>query len=183
LHLAQGDAYSADERIRPSYARPSAARSGGGVMLELTVAELAEAEGRDLGTSPWRTIDQGRVDTFADATDDHQWIHVDPERAADGPFGGTIAHGYLSLSLVPTMLKTMLTVTDFARGTNYGIERVRFTSPIGVGARIRLAASLASTRRREDGGVQWAVAFRVEVEGQTRPAVIGETIYVYYGRD
>jgi acyl dehydratase len=152
-------------------------------VLEITGAELAEraaAGGIDLGASPWRPVEQGRVDTFADATDDHQWIHTDPERAADGPFGGTIAHGYLTLSLLPAMLKELMVITDHGRGANYGLERVRFTSPVKVGARVRLAATIPTAERRDDGGVQYRVDFRVEIEGQDRPAVVGQTIYVTY---
>lgn len=147
---------------------------------EITVAELAEAMDLDLGSSPWRTIDQGRVDTFADATDDHQWIHVDPDRAADGPFGGTIAHGYLTLSLVPAMLKELMTITDHGRGTNYGLEKVRFTSPVPVGAEVRLSATIPESTRRDDGGVQYRVALTIEVKGQERPAMVGESIYLTY---
>jgi acyl dehydratase len=149
-------------------------------MLEITVAELAEAEGLDLGASPWIEVTQERVCTFADATDDHQWIHVDTERAADGPFAGTIAHGYLTLSLVPALLKQLMVITDHGRGTNYGLEKVRFTSVVPVGAEIRLAASIPGAIRRDDGGVQYRVALRVEVMGQERPAMVGESIYVTY---
>jgi acyl dehydratase len=149
---------------------------------DITVAELVDAQDLDLGASPWRRVEQSRVDTFAEATDDHQWIHVDVERAATGPFGGTIAHGYLTLSLVPSMLKELLTVTDHARGTNYGLERVRFTSPVPVGAEIRLTASVPGAVRRADGGVQYRVALAVEVKGQERPAMVGESIYVVYPR-
>ena len=95
--------------------------------LEITVAELAETKDLDLGSSPWRRLVQDRIDTFATATDDHQWIHVDPERAAEGPFGRTIAHGYLTLSLVPSLLKQLMVITDHGRGTNYG--RTRCASP------------------------------------------------------
>jgi acyl dehydratase len=150
--------------------------------IELTVAELADVTDLDLGTSPWRRVEQRMVDTFADATDDHQWIHVDPERAARGPFGGTIAHGYLTLSLVPAMLKTLLRIRDHVRGTNYGIEKVRFTAPVLVGSEIRLAATVLDPTRRDDGGVQYRVALRVEIRGQDRPAMVGESIYLTYAR-
>lgn len=148
--------------------------------LTLTVAELAEASGRDLGASDWLRVEQHRVDLFADATDDHQWIHVDPERAAAGPFGSTIAHGYLTLSLVPRLLEQLLAVSDQVRGTNYGLERVRFTNPVPVGSSIRLAARMAEARRRDDGGVQYKVALRVEIDGHERPAMVGESIYLAY---
>ena len=148
--------------------------------LEITVAELADAKDLDLGATPWRPVEQQRVDTFADATDDHQWIHVDPERAASGPFGTTIAHGYLTLSLVPSLLKDLMTITDHGRGTNYGLEKVRFTSPVPVGSEIRMVASIAESTRRDDGGVQYRVALKVEIKGQERPAMVGESIYLTY---
>jgi len=151
--------------------------------IELTVAELAHVTELDLGASPWRRIEQHRVDTFADATGDHQWIHVDPERAARGPFGGTIAHGYLTLSMVPTMLKTLLRIKDQARGINYGIEKVRFTAPVPVGSEIRLAATVLKPARRDDGGVQYRVALRVEIRGQDRPAMVGECILLTHAGD
>lgn len=150
--------------------------------LEITVAELAEAGDLDLGSSPWRRIEQSRVDTFADATDDHQWIHVDPEKAAEGPFGGTIAHGYLTLALVPSLLKELMTITDHGRGTNYGLEKVRFTAPVPVGAEIRLSAKVPESSRRDDGGVQYRVALTIEIKGQERPAMVGESIYLTYPR-
>lgn len=148
--------------------------------LALTVAELSVSENRDLGRSDWLVVDQPRVDTFADATNDHQWIHVDLDRAAAGPFGTTIAHGYLTLALVPRLLDQLLVVSDEARGTNYGLERVRFTSPVRVGSAIRLAAELVEAKLREDGGVRYKVAVRVEVRGQERPAMVGESIYLTY---
>jgi acyl dehydratase len=151
-------------------------------MLEITVAELAEARDLDLGVSDWLELTQDRVDTFADATNDHQWIHVDAERAAEGPFGVTIAHGYLTLSLVPFLLKQLLVITDHGRGTNYGLERVRFTSVVPVGAEVRLAASVPESTRRDDGGVQYRVALRIEILGQERPAMVGESIYLTYPR-
>lgn len=149
-------------------------------MLTITVAELAERGEIDLGAGPWRRIDQDRVDTFADATDDHQWIHVDPERSKDGPFGTTIAHGYLTLSLLPSMLGEMLDLSDKTRGTNYGLEKVRFTSPVPVGSEIRMVAAIKNATRRDDGGVQFNLAVKIEIKGQERPAMIAESIYLYY---
>lgn len=151
-------------------------------MIELTVAELADVRDLDLGTSPWRRVVQERVNTFADATDDHQWIHVDVERAAGSPYGGTIAHGYLTLALVPAMLKEVLTITDHARGTNYGLDKVRFTAPVPVGGEIRLAATIPAAERRGGGGVRYRVALRIEIKGQDRPAMVGESIYLSYAR-
>lgn len=147
---------------------------------KLTVAELADVSELDLGASRWRRIEQRRVDTFADATDDHQWIHVDTERAAGSPFGGTIAHGYLTLSLVPALLKELLVITDHGRGTNYGVERVRFTAPVPVGSEIRLVAAVMGAARRDDGGVRYRVSLRMEVRGQERPAMVGESVYLTY---
>jgi len=149
-------------------------------LLEITVAELAEAHDLDLGASPWLEITQDRVGTFADATDDRQWIHVDEDRAKDGPFGGTIAHGYLTLALVPFLLKQLMTITDHGRGTNYGLEKVRFTSVVPVGSEVRLAAAIPEATRRDDGGVQYRVSLRIEVLGQERPAMVGESIYLTY---
>lgn len=148
--------------------------------LTTTIGELAAAGPRDLGATGWFAVDQERVNTFADATDDHQWIHVDPERAAAGPFGGTIAHGYLSLALVPRLLGELLTITDQVRGTNYGLDRVRFTSPVPVGGAVRLVARLTEVEGRPDGGVRYRVAVRLELRGQERPAMVGEAIYLAY---
>ncbi|MGW4340362.1 MaoC family dehydratase [Rhodococcus koreensis] len=150
--------------------------------LQITVAELARLGKRDLGATEWLTIDQNRVNLFADATDDHQWIHVDPHRAVSGPFGTTIAHGYLTLSLLPRQLEQLLQVTDQVRGTNYGIDRMRFTSPVLVGAEIRLVAELADTHLRDDGGVQYKVTVRIELRGQARPVMVGESIYLAYAK-
>jgi len=146
------------------------------------VAELAEARDLDLGASPWMELAQERVNTFAEATNDHQWIHVDTARAEQGPFGGTIAHGYLTLSLVPHLLKQLMVITDHARGTNYGLDKVRFTSVVPVGAEVRLAATIPGAVQRDDGGVQYRVSLRIEVMGQEKPAMVGESIYMTYPR-
>lgn len=151
--------------------------------VTLTVAQLAAAGELDLGTTDWLTVDQTRVDLFADATDDHQWIHVDRERATSGPLGTTIAHGYLTLSLVPRLLGRLLTVQDKQRGVNYGIDRLRFTGPVPVGADIRLAAQLIGTALRDDGGAQYRVAIRVDVRGHEKPALVGEAIYLAYAAE
>jgi acyl dehydratase len=154
-------------------------------MTELTVAELERSAGRDLGAGPWVRVDQRRIDLFADATDDHQWIHVDRERAAAGPFGGTVAHGYLTLSLLPALLHGLVTVTDAHLGVNYGIERVRFTAPVPSGSEVRLKARLGGSERRGEG-----LLYRVEVEvelrgsdGSERPALVGEVLYMVYAED
>ncbi|MFV9431734.1 MaoC family dehydratase [Rhodococcus aetherivorans] len=148
--------------------------------LTTTVEELAASSRYDFGCTDWMTVEQQRIDTFADATDDHQWIHVDPHRAASGPFGSTIAHGYLTLSLVPRLLDRLLTISDQVRGTNYGIDRVRFTNPVPVGSEIRLAAQLTDVCVRGDGGVRYTIAVRVDIRGEERPAMVGESIYLAY---
>jgi acyl dehydratase len=144
-------------------------------MTTFTLADLADASDVDLGASEWRLVDQERVDLFADATDDHQWIHVDPERAAAGPFGGTVAHGYLTLSLLPSMLAEVFTVSDSTVGVNYGTDKIRFPAPVPVGSRIRLRARLASTEARAIGAL-CHVDVTIEVEGQEKPAVVGEVL-------
>lgn len=146
---------------------------------KLTVAELAEATGRQIGPGAWRVVNQSRIDTFADATEDHQWIHVDPDRAREGPFGTTIAHGYLSLSMIPTLFEEMLEITDRRMGVNYGIDRLRFTAPVPSGSRVRLKATIGPTRPKGDG-VQFNVAVEMEIEGKDRPAFVGDIVLLAY---
>lgn len=143
-----------------------------------TVPGLLELEGADLGASPWRTLGQADVDAFADLTDDHQWIHVDPARAADGPFGTTVAHGMLTLSYVPVFVGEVLEVEHASFGLNYGFEKIRFTSPVPVGARIR--GRVAVTRAvAVEGGVRATFAVTVEVDGQPRPALVAENVIMW----
>jgi acyl dehydratase len=147
-----------------------------------TFADLDEfraAAGSMLGTSGWVTADQKRVNLFADATDDHQWIHVDPERAAAGPFGTTIAHGYLTLSLLPALSKDIWQVQGVRMAVNYGLNRVRFPAPAPVGSRLRAHVHLASV---EDvpGGVQLTAAVTVEREGSDKPVCVAETVSRLY---
>jgi len=142
---------------------------------------LRAAEGRELGVTDWREITQADVDAFADATGDHQWIHVDPERAAASPLGGTIAHGLLTLSLAPAMTSSLLSFEGFAFALNYGYDRVRFPAPLPVGARVRLRAKLASV---EDipGGAQITIVQTFEVEGGEKPVCVAESLArVYVG--
>jgi acyl dehydratase len=146
---------------------------------QLTIAELEQAGELDLGAGSWIEVDQRRIDLFADATGDHQWIHVDPERAANGPFGTTVAHGYLSLSLIPALLPELLSITDARMGLNYGTERIRFTSPVPSGSEVRLRAKVASTERRATG-VVFRLAVEIEVRGQEKPALVGEVVYLAY---
>lgn len=149
--------------------------------LTVTVDELQRLGETDLGWSRWLPVEQPRVDLFADATEDHQWIHVDPERGAQGPFGATIAHGYLTLSLIPYLLEDLLTVSDQVRGANYGIDRARFTSPVRVGSRVRMKGRLLSVQERADGGLQYKVGVEVHIENRERPALVGDFLYLTYG--
>jgi acyl dehydratase len=142
-----------------------------------TLAELPSFKGRELGVSQWIEITQDRVNTFADATDDHQWIHLDVERAKrESPFGGPIAHGYLTLSLIIPMWSQVLTVTDATMGVNYGLNRVRFPAPVPVGSKVRLKATLADVAEIE-GGLQLTVSGLVEREGGGKPACVAEAIF------
>lgn len=146
----------------------------------VTLAELPALEGSDLGYSNWLEITQERINLFADATNDHQYIHVDPVRAKDSPFGGTIAHGFLTLSLYIPLWEEILEVTDATTLVNYGLDKVRFTSPVPAGAKIRLHATL-KTVAEVSGGYQLHVDGIIEIEGQERPAVIIEHISRVYG--
>ncbi len=146
----------------------------------LTISELEGATERDLGASSWHTIDQSMIDKFAEATGDHQWIHVDPERAAQGPFGGTVAHGYLTLSLLPMLMAEVVKVSDARMGVNYGTEKLRFTSPVPSGSRVRLHAKLLRAERKGPG-VVYHVGVQVEIEGSEKPALVGEVVYMAAG--
>lgn len=142
-------------------------------------AELLDAVGETLGASDWLEIDQSRINLFADATGDHQWIHVDPERAKDGPFGACIAHGYLTLSLVNLFLPQIIDVQNISMGVNVGCEKIRFPSPVPVGSRIRGVGELISAEEMK-GGVQSVVRVTVEIDGQERPACVVDTISRYF---
>jgi len=144
------------------------------------IAGLKELVGTHLGYSEWLEITQERVNTFADATGDHQWIHIDPERAKDGPFGGTIAHGYLTLSLGPALMPTIATVTGVRMGVNYGMDKVRFVSPVPVGANLRLGAELTKVDDLPGNGAQVYMTFTFETEGSTKPSCVAEIIFRYY---
>ncbi|WNV75962.1 MaoC family dehydratase [Geodermatophilus sp. DSM 44513] len=136
--------------------------------------------GQHMGHSDWVEITQQRVDQFAEATGDHQWIHVDPERARrESPFGGPIAHGYLTLSLIPWLLGEILDVEGFRMGVNYGTEKVRFPAPVPVGSRVRAGATLASATPF-DGGISMNVDVTIEVEGGTKPALVATVVYRRY---
>ncbi|MEU8179018.1 MaoC family dehydratase [Microbispora hainanensis] len=142
--------------------------------------EIKALAGKDLGHSGWLEITQDRVNTFADATDDHQWIHVDPVRAASGPFGAPIAHGYLTLSLVIPLFGELLDIQGVKMSVNYGLEKVRFPSPVKVGGRIRLAAVVVSVEDVPGDGVQMLLDFTVEIDGAAKPACVARVIYRHY---
>ncbi|MCD0443134.1 MaoC family dehydratase [Glycomyces sp. A-F 0318] len=143
------------------------------------VAAIVALAGTDLGRTEWRVVDQDRVQRFADATDDHQWIHTDPRRAAAGPFGAAIAHGYLTLSLVIPMFGELLAIDGVTASVNYGLNRVRFPSPVKVGDRIRLHAEVADATEVR-GGAQLGVDFTVEIEHGAKPACVAQAVYRYY---
>ena len=141
---------------------------------------LKEMVGQHLGYSDWMEITQDQVDRFADATGDHQWIHTDPERAAkESPFGGPIAHGYLTLSLAPVLLSSVMRVEGISMGVNYGLNKLRFPAPVPVGGKLRVGATLAEV---DDipGGAQAAIDIVFEVEGQDKPACVAQAVYRYY---
>ncbi|NLP64859.1 MaoC family dehydratase [Paraburkholderia sacchari] len=141
--------------------------------------EIVEAVGKDLGVTAWLEMEQGRVTEFAGATNDHQWIHVDPERAAEGPFGGCIAHGYLTLSLAGSYFLSQLVDVRMRMGINYGCDRVRFPAAVPVGARVRARGEITRAERF-DGGVQATIRVTIEIEGNERPACVADTISRYY---
>ncbi|MGY1834588.1 MaoC family dehydratase [Blastococcus sp. SYSU DS0669] len=146
-----------------------------------TMAELSGLTGTELGTSDWHEVTQEHVDQFAEATGDHQWIHVDVERAKkESPFGGPIAHGYLTLSLLASLSGQVLAVTDTVMGVNYGLNKVRFPSPVPVGSRVRLTATLKSVEE-VTGGLQVTLGAVIEREGGDKPVCIAEPVFRYYG--
>jgi acyl dehydratase len=138
--------------------------------------DLQPLVGEAIGTSDWMLMDQSRVNLFADATGDHQWIHVDVERAKDGPFGGTIAHGFLTLSLLPAFLDTAFAVKETKSGLNYGLDKVRFVAPVPVGKRLRAHFRLLAWEPIGTGGAQLKLEMTVECEGAARPACVAESI-------
>lgn len=144
-----------------------------------TPATLIGSEGTSLGPTEWLLIDQDRVNGFAEVTGDHQWIHVDVERAKDGPFGGTIAHGYLTMSLVNFFLPQLIEVRGFAHAVNVGADRLRFLSPVKVGSRIRGAGEIVSVEEIK-GAIQSVVRVTVEIEGSDKPACVVDTISRYF---
>ena len=144
-----------------------------------SVAELAAVAGQEIGHSEWVTITQEEVNLFADATGDHQWIHVDPERAAKGPFGTTIAHGFMTLSLLPRLQHEIYTVNGIKLAINYGLNKVRFPAPVPVGSKVRARSSLVKVEDLGDGAVQATMSTTVDIEGAPKPACVAESIVRY----
>jgi acyl dehydratase len=147
--------------------------------VEMTIAEMEAAGETDLGAGEWHRVEQKSIDLFADATGDHQWIHVDPDAASKGPFGTTVAHGYLSLSLLPVLIGEVLSVTDAQMGLNYGIDRMRFTAPVPSGSEVRIKAKFLESQRKGDG-LLYKVGVEMEIKGQAKPAFIGEVLYMVF---
>ena len=140
-----------------------------------SLAELTAAVGADLGTTEWTTIDQGRINQFAEATGDHQWIHVDVEAAKNGPFGTTIGHGYLTMSLCAPLLGELLTVGGISMGINYGVDKARFITPVPVGGRVRGKGEIISATEIP-GGAQVVVRVTIELEDAAKPAAVVDTV-------
>jgi acyl dehydratase len=145
-----------------------------------TLADLAACVGQEVAISDWITITQEQVNLFAQATGDHQWIHVDPERAAQGPFGAPIAHGFLTLSLLPVFFESAMSITQSRMGVNYGLNKVRFTAPVPVGSRLRARMSLLASEAIEHQGVQMTWAVVVEREGAEKPVCVAESLVRRY---
>jgi acyl dehydratase len=144
------------------------------------LAEFVAAKGDSLGFSEWHKITQEQVNAFADSTGDHQWIHVDVERAASGPFGGTIAHGYLTVSLLPVLSMEIFRVENLTMGINYGLDRVRFPSPVLTGSSIRAEATLTDVRQTHLGSLA-SIRMRVEIDGQDKAACVADTLSLFVG--
>ncbi len=144
-----------------------------------SVDELRAAVGEEFGPTEWQEIDQKRIDLFAEATGDHQWIHVDPDKAAGGPFGTTIAHGYLTLSLIPSFTPQLFAVEGVQMGVNYGVNKVRFPSPVPVGSRLRASAQIAEVTE-VTGGVQLVARITIERENGDKPVCVADTVVRFY---
>lgn len=145
-----------------------------------TPKDLLDLTGADLGVSEWLEVPQSDINTFAEATHDHQWIHTDVERAKTGPFGETIAHGYLTLALLIPLWSELLVITDLKMAVNYGLNKVRFPAPVPAGSRIRLAATVTSVEEVKGDGYQVTVAATVECSRSDKPVLIAEMVYRYY---
>jgi acyl dehydratase len=142
--------------------------------------DLLTMVGDELGSSPWLEVSQQRINVFADATDDHQWIHVDVDRAKDGPFGGPIAHGYLTLSLLIPLWSQILLIEEMDMAVNYGLNKVRFPAPVPAGSRVRVTATLADAEEVAGGGIQATIDAVMEVEGASKPVCIAQMVHRYY---
>jgi acyl dehydratase len=149
------------------------------MITKVTLDDLPGLVGTHMGYSDWHEIDQKQVDLFAEATGDHQWIHVDPERAKTGPFGGTIAHGYLTLSLLPALIQETWRAEGMTFGVNYGCNKVRFPAPVKVGSKVRLGNTIAAVEEVE-GGLQVLIDATIEVEGAAKPSCVAQVVYRYY---
>jgi acyl dehydratase len=145
-----------------------------------SLEDLRKAVGTEVGVSDWLEIDQARINLFADATEDHQWIHVDPQAAAQGPFGTTVAHGYLTLSLLPRLSEGVVRVRGVRMGVNYGLNKVRFPAPVPVGSRVRARYELVSVDDVDNGGVQTVFRVTVERDGGDKPVCVAETVSRFY---
>jgi acyl dehydratase len=148
----------------------------------LTIDELKAMKGKEIGTSEWHLVTQEEINKFADATHDHQWIHVDPERAKkESPFGGPIAHGYYTLSLAPSLMEQIVAVQGIRMGINYGLNKLRYPGPVRIGKRVRLKATLVDLEDIANGaGAQATVGMTFEVEGESKPGCVAEALYRYY---
>jgi len=144
------------------------------------VEELAAAVGKELGPTVWFTVDQNRIAGFADNTEDHQWIHVDEARAADGPFGATVAHGFLTLSLVPYFVNQLRRIEGVRMGVNYGLDKVRFPSPVRAGSRIRARTTMTDLERLGEAAIQLVTRTVIEIEGSAKPACVADLVSRYY---
>lgn len=144
-----------------------------------SVRDAQAAIGTEIGVSDWIVVDQRRIDLFAEATEDRQWIHVDAERSAEGPYGATIAHGYLTLSLLPHLMRQVFSVQGAVMGVNYGVDSVRFLTPVPVDSRVRVRATVRSAEDRPDGSLRLGLQLLVELEGAERPACSATTIGLY----
>ena len=145
-----------------------------------TIAELAACIGQEVAVSDWTTITQQQVNLFAEATGDHQWIHVDPEKAKAGPFGGPIAHGFLTLSLIPMFFESSFEITGSRMGVNYGLNKVRFTAPVPVGSRLRARMKLLAAEPIDHAGMQMSWEVTVEREGSAKPVCVAESLVRHY---
>lgn len=169
---------SGDPSAPPASAAPASAASASPTHYA-HLADLAARVGQPVGTSPWFRIDQARIDRFAEATDDHQWIHVDAARAAAGPYGATVAHGFLTLALLAPMIEQAFTLGDRRMALNYGLNRVRFPAPLPVGSRVRAQLTLRAYEP-VDGGAQLTLEVTVEREGHARPVCVAESLTRHY---